>query len=524
MDPRYITLVSSASAETFDNSPCRFTNSLPKEIYCKKCEYQIAVQSLYLDLNFGNIPLTVLSVSDHIVVLNSSDLESEPVSVINIAQCRYTLFDFIKELNSQSTQSVVFNSYSRSGVGYLMMRVFRKFILMHSTVSAFLGFTGENIIFKNQTYISLDITKEARAIRGTSPFPEKPTVPKVIKIKLGEMKQSLSVKEFHRDLAIIVDENIKYEDHFFHVVKRKEYFDIIDENISSLSVLLTDENNCQLNLKDGQPSILKLKLRKKSMNSFILRISSLDCRDIYQNNSSAQFMVQLPQPFPQQKMWEVALSSIYYPSRMDLTPILRDEDFWIDVGAVNIMTKDILGLTRITFSHLTDVSAEAIINAMHLKISTLDLFTIREDDGVYNIHFRTNAIIVLSPLMAYCLGRPMLGKKKYRGIEGKVGESIVLGKFNLDRLYPSVMFLHCNFVSPSIIGNTFAQVLKIIPYKSDNEEELVQHDVEHLDFFLVSMNDQYLLTFEMKDARGRMIKFKNQDNALYLNLIFREIQ
>ena len=125
-------------------------------------------------------------------------------------------------------------------------------------------------------------------------------------------------------------------------------------------------------------------------------------------------------------------------------------------------------------------------------------------------------------LMAYLLRlTPNLNSRTHLLYTEK-NSSRGLGKLDVNKLSPQTILMYCNFTNPIVIGNTYGQVLQMIPFGDTAGKDQLKYEAQHLDFIPLSMNDKTVLQFEMRDARGSLIEFKDNKTEILLTLVFRE--
>jgi hypothetical protein len=92
--------------------------------------------------------------------------------------------------------------------------------------------------------------------------------------------------------------------------------------------------------------------------------------------------------------------------------------------------------------------------------------------------------------------------------------------FDVREFNPAWMFIYSDFVSPTIIGDKFNNLLKLVPYKN-NQKSGGFYNFSSLDFFNVNKQNIRTLEFNIKTHSGSDYKFFNNDNAS-LTLIFKK--
>ena len=90
--------------------------------------------------------------------------------------------------------------------------------------------------------------------------------------------------------------------------------------------------------------------------------------------------------------------------------------------------------------------------------------------------------------------------------------------FNIDYLKPQYMMLYADFIQPSIVGESYSKLLKIIQIPNNNANyhtEEFQHQETH------SLENTLIKTmhFEIRSHTGELINFADSKN-IFLNLLF----
>jgi hypothetical protein len=520
----YIMMMSNSSRNIYpENNLNKFKNELPQEIYVG--DFKVALQSISLDSKWGTIPNNILGTSDHFLIFpdNYFQEKKSPVASYSITDFVLTKETFVEKANKalKTTRNVLFRVVKNS-VDIVLTKCT---LLVHEHVNNFLHF-GKNIVkYEGENYCVLK-GESAAVVRAKKDFNTTRLVPRLIKVRLREMKQNLSTIGCVQELAILSTESSTYP--FYSVCKRKEYFPLSNNKLSTLSIDLVDEDNYPIHLGKGQPSIVKLQLKRFAMDLAVLRLSSLESKHIFSDNKSSSFRIQLQQSLDAYNTGlEVALSSIYVPSQVQTKSMLSSNNFYIDV--VNNASPD-RDFMRFVLSSLTDFTNTGFVNlANDLIQSALPkrpvLFSIEEDDNVMVEFLEDDVSLRVTGLIAYLFGRSQAPDHfDHFAIKGEKKEKKLLTKINFKKLRPHVIFLHCNFTKPIIVGNQFGQVLQMIPYynSDDDQVEIMKYEAQHLDFIPISMNDKTVLQFEMRTSGGLLVPFVKENAEVLVTLVFRQ--
>jgi len=343
--------------------------------------------------------------------------------------------------------------------------------------------------------------------------------PKIIKIRILEISDILGGSGYHQDIACIAFNNNPDNSAFYHVVKKKEYFPLRSTNLQSLTVQLTDEKNRELSLLSGQPTFVHVKLKRMSSPSFIIRVNAHEGNQIFPANTQSNFQVQLCHPIDLTiDKWEVALSSIHFPMGVDISGAFSKEDFWIYIHSY-----DGNNINHPIFVEREQISDErSLLDAINKKARVMlgnnDILFSMNEDKRCTLTLRKPMSLKFSDLFCHVLGKDIM---RVNQVTAEKPQQIVFpNKVNLDRCKPNVMLLYCNFITPSIIGDQYAKILKLIPITEKPSSTYTTYDCEHLDFFPLSTNFLSMLDFQLQDSSGKDIIFVNKQDTVLINLIF----
>lgn len=521
MESFYVTATSNASLDIFPkNSLVNFGNQLPQDLDVNG--YKVALQTIFLDNKYGNIPNSILGTRNHFLLFHNNNQNAELVGVCDITDFTMSPNAFVRTVNENLNKkgNRVLLGVSQKKIQIIMTKCV---LLVHRQINRYLQFSEEKQNYLGEEYVVLNSEGGTQTFLSRKDFPVKTFTPTVIKVQLEEMQQNLSQVRLVQDLALIKVEEASYP--FFHVCKRKEYFKLNRNQLSSLSIRLVDAENYPIHAGKGQPTLLKLQFKKFPMSSFVLRLSSLESNNIFSDNCSSSFRIQLQQPLDVSRNWEVALSSIYLPSKIDAGSTLSAKNCYISISAPGTNFK------KIPLHDLTDFSAEGFVAHCETKISSAfpqeaaPISLTLLENGEIQTHFERHSIVQISGMLAYLLERaPTPDLQEFWVMEGQQGTKMKWGKINFKRAQPHVVCVHCNFITPLMVGNTFGQVLQIIPYYDNTNVigNVMKYEAQHLDFLPMSMNDKAVLQFEMCNTGSSLITFKNNKAEILLTLVFRE--
>lgn len=519
-DSLHVIATSSASSSEYpDNINTSFVNILPQSIAEAATDYEVGFESICIANQFGNVPSSVYGSNEHILIYLHKPFQLEegeeegwientvPNISISLKGTRYTagsLVNYIKsECRRQLTDpdlfawhDLIFMAIPSTRLDMVTMRVADCTVLIRECLAAFL--MSETQMEKYQRLTRSDGQKYL-VLRADGPklfvmerviVPARKVYPRLIKVCLKEMVQHVRNVSLPQELYMFaVDKsNISEGSIFYTVEENREYFPINQTRLEQLTINLVDENNCPIRVGGGgHATFVKLHFRRKASNNIMqnyppLRMSSRQSIDVYPNNRANNFKVQLTDLLlPAANMadrnnvlvdWEVSLSSIYIPTRINYDKIVSDESdgIWVEIklgrGAI----------VRILFDLPKDLSCEEFVTQANevLKEAEVDkvwgegvaapLKFSEKIRGELYAEFSADLRIRVSGLFLYLLGRAdsMRATPALFNIEKNSLEH--MGHLDFYRLHPSILMIHCDFVSITALGNNWSNVLQMIKF------------------------------------------------------------
>lgn len=551
MNDFYVLLNSEASKDVcVNNSSTCFTNMMPHDLRLED-NWQVALQSVCVETSFANnVPKEIRKTDKHFIFCNALKYPNRKVT---IPENNYTTETMIQYLHEKCFMDVPRNIMSTKVVQHeqgsrLIITLKWGSLLINQDVCRWLNIdtTGreEHALTYIDWYLNMEpmdanervkffvfeannIYNEAEIIFNLAI----PTgLPKIIKVKLGEMKQSLSSSGHHQDLAIVQFKKPENYVCFYHEVMQKEYFPLNSTLLQALSITITDEDNDELNVISHQPTFVKLKFKKMISSAFILRLSSADSNNIYPDNTATNFRIQLPRLLSLHgPNWQVALSSIIYPSQISIVDYLSQQDLWMTFehlnGGVWIFRH------RINLSNHRIATYEDIQNTINANAPIVPAggfvfrIAINRRTKIANYSSRRRMRITLSPTLASILGSSTL-----QFIANNNDDNVPIGVTDIKRCMPNSLSVYTDFTSPTVVGGKFSRLLKFIPILQDLQATdgsvlpSVTYESHHMDFVNLPTTELQSLQFEVKDGTGKPLIFTDNNAVTYINLLFQKKQ
>ena len=157
MDSYYVVMASNASTDLHpQNALTRFHNELPQQTHVEG--YKIALQSLHVDTNFGNVPNSVLGTKPHFILFfteGNTERDVSPVSHCTITDVSLSLVELVQILNAQLLNAKVRSDHPRAAatrldisvVNYgqrIQISLLNAVLLIHPEMNAWLQFYSAN--------------------------------------------------------------------------------------------------------------------------------------------------------------------------------------------------------------------------------------------------------------------------------------------------------------------------------------------------------------------------------------------
>ena len=554
-DELYVIFASNGSSDTHPhNTLTDFVNVLPRDVTLPN-KYKIALQGLSFNANFTNVPNNVSSAKyvGYAATHNEYISNKETTAYVG-ATFPFRIYTSFEDLQRSLDE---FKLTIENGLGRGKFGTAKPSTLHEDAKINSFKLAGINIAlwlhkgFCEWLQLPINLTRGTKQFEGTDyvlfVFPDEvasrytsgvhpdilPTIyPSHVKVILEELQPALSSWGHHKDLAVVPLSDIQIDSgrNFYFEVKRKEYLPISEPTLTKVRIRLVDEFNQQLALLPGQPTFVKVKLKKLNMNSFMLRLSSADSKDLFSDNTNSSFRLQLPHPIDlNHEPYEVAVSTVHYPSIVNGLNSLNVDNFWVEFP-----TDD--GVSRFDCSGNSGTGSlpirdkEALLLAINMYTytyfrSSRIRFFIAEGDRVFITLHGGKQKVRISALLARVLGHegvPSHGSYDEVALIAE-GERLYYGSsVNYDRLTPHSILLYSNLGKPIIVGSTYAKVLKLIPIEKRTHVSVTSYESKHLDYIPLSENVISNLEFGLHDSAGLRISFGN-DRPVLINLLFRKI-
>ena len=598
MDSFHIIATSTASSTEFpDNTHTSFRSMLPQAIR-NAADYEVALQSISISDQFGNLPADVYNVKEHILVFIDSDRyrngndtdfgdteetrliwlkTARPSATITLPQLRYTagglssyLFaECLRQFEGGDATEVDFHMQWKAMPEHRMDRLAIILslgaLLLKESLARFLMPTHKHVnqfqyvTRGGEKFVVIDALQDSKLILFDRVLaPAQKIYPRLIKVKLAEMKQHVRCSSRPLDLSTLVVDYINRTDcgeaskgSLLHILRQPlDYYPLDLSRLEHLSFKLLDEDDRLIRIGGGgHPTFIKLHIRQRQQceddsnkDDMLLQLSSRQSADTYPSNQANSFKIRLTDallpvtnslgdPSSSATDWKVALTSIIIPSRIDYDSIIANVGtFWIEVVWPPHIT------SRVNFDMPADMTCAAFVEHANKVLQIVAdqkawgdkktppfQFTERTHGELY-ADFKETAKIYFGGVLLFLLGRTNTMRTHPVILNGRKGAKLHLGQLDFNRLCINLVFVHCDFVGVTALGNSWSNVLQMIHLEHSPPSSVRSGTYEfrppYPEFLPIAQTDRNLLQFELKDEEGKPIPFVDAKAEVILTLKF----
>jgi hypothetical protein len=324
----------------------------------------------------------------------------------------------------------------------------------------------------------------------------------------------------------------------------------------TIQVRLLDAEGYPLNLLPGQPTLLQLGFYRhsimdqlSSLNAFSVRVSSRDGLDLEPDNCVASFSLEMSPPLqmvPDPQFWTCSLRSITLPyafAQLELNPevgggecievLHTAPDNQNQMGEL-AGDREVVPFPYQRFespSHLVRLINYVLIeNLKPLSVA----FALKPDGGV-SIICRDSVSLRIPWKLALMLGDPnAVGDPgethaRYTLVAGE--KRALLGHPDVMKFVPHTLNVYANFVRPSIVGDSYEHLLKVvaIPQNADMLDRYVTCESEHVDAKMIKHRTIASANFNIRTPDGKPVSLMRpaggaDDQHALLQLVFEPIR
>ena len=534
MSSFYVIVTSNDAVNWFpENKSNQFKSLLNPDLNLVGGSWKVAVQTLICGKVQPTINSPLYQTNNHFLFfkkINGKRMHL-PFKYVTVPNHITTSHELVQYLNQdlffplKRTKTMTFKANTLRGCIYFEGENIA--IYVRPSVAEWIGLlNAKKCYFGSEEYdcIDLDNTLQTSTYNGPNYKIEK-QMPSLINIKLHETTSDIgqrSKSKYIKTFDLVCEEAFDQKKHLMYFEsKRKEFFPLLNSNLSSLSVEINDENDQPLSLS-SVPTTIKLKFQNmdSSPPAFLLHCSSKESQHLFPQNKANEFTLELAYPIEFTKPTEVAMSSIFFPQGgMSFLHNLNDtSQYWLRVRQLDgtIHTYNFAKFEGTTEQHLFMQLNDGVLVHYPDNIKA----TMKKKKISFTMK---NIAIRMSPALALILGAANWNNSKgfmEMRAEDESKQFIFTEKISLQRLIPPTICLIANFISHQHQGDRMNKVLKIIPLNS----KCMGYESHHLDFAPIYPSLLQRMHFKLVDLHGKPIHFTNEQATTTLNLIFRNVQ
>jgi hypothetical protein len=353
--------------------------------------------------------------------------------------------------------------------------------------------------------------------------------PKLVKIICNIIEPQIFNNTYSRDLLVFSPDFEKTDDYYFKEIECVDFIPVDHSKIKDISIQLTDENNELLNIVSGQATIIKLRLKKMSVNkqSFNIRLSS-EPSNIFPNNKNYSFQVKMPYNIDLAGGdWRVCINSFNHPTKFS-TMLVEEEDRMIVFRPKGSTEK-----IKHVFKPNCTYDEKSIISELdyYLQSNGIGNYS-KSPSGERKIRITAPGKLVISRYIGGMLGISQNMSKHFRFDSSKTANDSrswdaspgapkvvdLVHPLNLDLLKPNYIMIYSNIVKSTAIAGNFAKILKIVPLKSTDLNYVIQ-EFRTKEFTEIETTQIDVIEIHLRSHDGAFINFLSNQNVI-LNLEF----
>ena len=528
------------------NTLTQFTNNTPYRISLPTDEnWYVCAESVGFSANFNTIIPPVNNNLPNIIIcttritykefLNGDDAGIlDPVGSIRFPEGILTIENILKSLKVLDDFDIVYNVTSDSYLEFYIKGDSKKFycLYIHEDTMADLQLSNtgmKKLSLVGDNYYARWLTPGGGAILGSKKKWYK-KLPEIVKIECPEICEQIYNNQLTRDLKVffpLINEKMGY---FYQEFLVRQYVKLSNCDISKLSIAIKDEKNENLPLKKGFASFVKLNFTKMPYNYECFNVG------VTSDGDGCFFTSNLPRTYYLNSNWKVSLSAINFPN--NFYPLSYEKDLRvIYYGLTDGPVKEVI-IPNIMWTENTLI---AYLNETIESVAHLSAITTSDNRSIYNLKLKHGGTVLLPSSVCDILGFEYTAHQTQEYcIEKKHGilffnifnpsttdkSSMVLSfidilmnkPLQMSALKPQYIMLYADFIKPSIVGDSYSKLLKIIQIPNHNAnyhtEEFQLQESHSLENTLIQT-----MHFELRSHTGELINFANNKNT-FLNLFF----
>ena len=299
--------------------------------------------------------------------------------------------------------------------------------------------------------------------------------------------------------------------------KNPPFFNTRKELLSRAQFQIIDVNtNSPPNFATGSPTYIQVVIKKsiprmkKPFNIF-LDSSCPKSKDLYPQNNSMEFTIELPERLSFNRDWQVTLKSLFIPNK-----ILHLDDCYIKYFYSNWKMQKSLNLKALKITSRPHSTIESfmqhfnrVLEIYNIKIrgEIIDgkVMLIYYEDWVE--HYFSNTLF-LSPHVAHILGFQKYDasnsdfKVKFKTSSTQVG----LYEPDLFFMYPKNLIIGCDVVDDTIFGGEHVKLLRLVTNNIHVDGDILSFDFLQNEYVNLNVKEFKSIKIAILDASGGPVK------------------
>jgi hypothetical protein len=323
---------------------------------------------------------------------------------------------------------------------------------------------------------------------------------------------------------------------FTHNFLEQIYYPIENSYIDRISFNITDASGKTIPLKHGNPTLLKLHLKKMSAREFNISCDS-SASLLFPENTGNDFTIALHKELKLFGDWEVAVSSITHPAP---STTLFDKEQYItwktDDGEIAEAHEIPINFTEIRrlidyfllIGKISDGKISAWIdprNRINLK-TTVPLFLDMSKQLALLLQVNSKFLSPEGSLQKYRNMVPglaiMTDEDRTQCVRLPISNYILTDSINLQHRPVKYLIIYADFIEPSVFSDKSVQVLKIAPLPVYEKGIKTTIGFILMEYHKVSNSYLKYLKFQIYSNLGDPIEFKKTD-AMVISLKFKRV-
>jgi len=374
-----------------------------------------------------------------------------------------------------------------------------------------------SIIINNTTYVIFVMNREFLSINlDFEKFSENYlSIPNVVKIKCDNIRSQIFNNSHSKDIEVIKPQFGNQMGHYFHEFENPIYVPLLNTTLRDLTFELTDEYNDRIKLSEGIATLLQVSFKRMSSltKSFSVRLSPVIRTNDDLVNS---FETILPSTLNFNENWRVGLKEITFPSSIKSLPNDNNEI------TVNLLDDNmrIIPFSDYKCSILNDAfNSTSLVKYLNERTSMLDLLNFSTNDNNLFVTSKNNCELSITYNLAKFFGMNITNTNDLIKISIVKNSPTKIGKINWHIFRPAYLMIYTDLVKPTLISSSYANILRVVPVKSENKDlDYQSTEFKTVEFREIANNVVNVIKLEIRSHSGELVQFNS--NFLSLHLYF----